>query len=535
MLTAFWQTLSDAVGGVFRLSRTRQIPVPKEPSLHLYDGWPGDADAGRRWLDNKLVCFGQEIDLLPCPWQDAQFNAATLYYLNGFSWLRDLRELGGEAARLKARQWLQEWLEQPPPSEGEDIAVVGERLTHWIGHYSFFCDSAADDFRHTYFAQIARDSLVVRRALARGEITARPLAICKGALWSSLFLAGALENDRDFARCLTNALSTSLNADGGAKDRRADSAAHHLMDLIDIRQALRAASLDVGPDVNRMIEACAAGLRLLRHGDGGFALFNGCTAQLDADIDSLLTQSEVKARALMALPETGYFRLVNGRSLVLVDGGIATLEGSHTAPLAFELSDARQRLVVNCGAAPLEPKWHQPLRATAAHSTLVIDDNNAVGASHAHALETCQVVAGRDVEDRNQLFEGEHDGYVPRYGMVHRRRLFLDASGADLRGEDTLLYNGGPTRRGRDFALRFHLHPRVSASLVQNQTEVLLRLSSGKGWRFRVSDGLIALHESVYFGDGRHSRSQQIIVTGSLDSAIENGDMQLKWAFQREG
>jgi len=71
--------------------------------------------------------------------------------------------------------------------------------------------------------------------------------------------------------------------------------------------------------------------------------------------------------------------------------------------------------------------------------------------------------------------------------------------------------------------------------LVQNRTEVLLRLSSGSGWRFRASSGDIALHESVYFGDGRHVRSQQIVVMGSLDAAIENAEIQLKWAFQREG
>ena len=529
------QALRRILNSLSTWSWTRQLPVPKEPFLRLDDGWPGDADAGRRWLDGKVTCGGQEIDLPSCPWSLANCDQSTLDYLNSFSWLRDLRELGGEVARLKARQWLQQWLDNPRTTDDEDSIVVAERLAHWIGHYSFFCDSADADFQQEFFAQIARDGLLVRRALARGEVSARPLVVCKGALWSSLFLAGTLDNPQDFSRRLATAYGASLHPDGGAKDRRADSAARHLIDLIDIRQAMRAAGIQVGGDVERLIEACAGGLRLLRHGDGGLALFNGALLHLDADIDNLLTISEAKSWTPVSLPETGYFRLLNGRSLVLVDGGVTALEGGHTAPLAFEMSDGRQRLVVNCGAAPWERKWQQPLRATAAHSTLVIDDSNAVGVSHTQALETCQVVAGRDVEDRNQLFEGEHDGYVPRYGMVHRRRLFLDASGADLRGEDTLIYNGGPTRRGRDFAIRFHLHPRVSASLVQNRTEVLLRLSSGSGWRFRASSGDIALHESVYFGDGRHVRSQQIVVMGSLDSAIENAEIQLKWAFQREG
>src|SRR5690606_33831174 len=50
--------------------------------------------------------------------------------------------------------------------------------------------------------------------------------------------------------------------------------------------------------------------------------------------------------------------------------------------LAFELSHAGERLVVNCGGAAcaggLVPiRLEQGLRATAAHSTLVLDDANS--------------------------------------------------------------------------------------------------------------------------------------------------------------
>ncbi|MGB1005628.1 MAG: heparinase II/III domain-containing protein, partial [Thalassobaculaceae bacterium] len=81
----------------------------------------------------------------------------------------------------------------------------------------------------------------------------------------------------------------------------------------------------------------------------------------------------------------------------------------------------------------------------------------------------------------------------------------------------------------------FHLHPRVSASLVQNGTEVLLRLPSGTGWRFRVAGGALGLNDSVYFGDGGLARCQQIVIDADLDTALDQGACRIKWAFRREG
>ena len=53
---------------------------------------------------------------------------------------------------------------------------------------------------------------------------------------------------------------------------------------------------------------------------------------------------------------------------------------AHAGTLSFEMSVGRDRLIVNCGAAPAaEADWRDALRATAAHSTLVPADTNKIG------------------------------------------------------------------------------------------------------------------------------------------------------------
>jgi uncharacterized heparinase superfamily protein len=101
----------------------------------------------------------------------------------------------------------------------------------------------------------------------------------------------------------------------------------------------------------------------------------------------------------------------------------------------------------------------------------------------------------------------------------------MSADGADLRGEDTLT-----GRAGVPFAIRFHLHPTVDATLLQSGRDVLLRLPRDGGWRLRCSEPL-ALGESIYFEDAPEPRrASQIVVTGvTADSSTT-----VKWALRRE-
>jgi uncharacterized heparinase superfamily protein len=181
------------------------------------------------------------------------------------------------------------------------------------------------------------------------------------------------------------------------------------------------------------------------------------------------------------------------------------------------------------GAHPDEnSEWHQVLRATAAHSTVVVDDTNAIELPKAgtKALAPVLVTCQRQESDGNVVLQMRHQGYARPFGLVHRRDLYLSAHGDDVRGQDTLAGSGG-----KAFAARFHLHPDVKASLVEGGAAVLLKLAGGDGWRFLASGGRIGLEESVYHGDiARIRRSQQIVVAGPLAGA---GAI-IKWAFRRE-
>jgi uncharacterized heparinase superfamily protein len=217
--------------------------------------------------------------------------------------------------------------------------------------------------------------------------------------------------------------------------------------------------------------------------------------------------------------------------VVLVESGCppppTRARDAHAGTLSFELSIGRYRLIVNCGCHPAGHRWSRAYRATAAHSTLVVNDTNSSKISPDGALsrrpET--VACRREEGEGSHWLDMSHDGYQLPFNLVHQRRLYLAAGGEDLRGEDCLV---GPGEH--DFTLRFHLHPDARAALAKDGETILLRAGRGAGWLFRARGARAALEPSVYLGrPGEVRRSQQIVLSGRTMA----GETTVKWALHK--
>lgn len=518
---------------LYRTAAYRWMLGPRRPvdvAVPLSPLWPGDAARGRALIDGELALGGRTFTLKESGWSPPEASPAWCAALDGFDWLSDLRELGGDLGRRRARDLVGRWLDRherwDPVAWRPDVA--GRRIAAWLSHYGFFCASADDDFRDRTIDSLFRQTRHLARVIPDAPRGSGRIAALKGVVLAAIgltqldaFLAPAL-------RQLEGELTAQILADGGHASRSPSVHFAVLRDLIEMRQALRQARLAPPQSLSQAIEAMAAMLRYLRHGDGGLALFNGSHEEPAALIESTIQQSESRPRLAVAAPDFGIERLQAGRTVVFVDcGQVTALDGqAHAGPLSFELSVGRERLIVNLGGAGLLPgEWSEAQRATAAHSALTIEDTNAVRLDDKG--NPAQVAARREEADGQVWLDAHHEGYADRLGISHRRRFYLSADGEDLRGEDILTGGGG-----RAFTLRFHLHPRVQVSLAQNAAAALLRLPSGAGFRLRASGGRLGLGEAVYLGrQGEMKRTQHVSVTGTL----AEGETILKWALRREG
>ena len=537
-------------GPIHRLTLVGRVPA----AIHaqVQEPWPGDSAHGRLIIDGRFVWNGHTAHLARARPPGAEPSAFNWFpselplegqaALHSFAWLRDLRAVGGDVARATARERLSDWIATQSgwTSLSFRADVLAARIAAWLAHYDFLAIGGDPAFEAGL-----RQSLVHQvRHLAHACLPAGPAAtrigVLKGLIYAEALLFGPGKRLAQVVAKLVKELAEQVRPDGGHVSRSPERQLIVLRDLVDIRSALRAADAEVPDALTQAVDRMAPMLRFFRHGDGALTLFNDSHETESWLIDVLLTQSEARGKPLSSAPHTGFERAQAGRALLIVDTGAPEPKAADCAfagTLAFEFGVGKERLVVNCGGGPAEePRWGAALRATAAHSTLNLADANsteiAFTARGARYKSRAQTVGGaREEADGAVWIDRSHDGYASRFGFLHRRKLYLAAGGDDLRGEDSLVPAPGAARRRKKpqtFVVRFHLHPGVQATVLQDGG-VLLRLPSGLGWRFASRGGDIRIEESIYFGGATPRRTRQLVLEGTTSS----DGATVKWAFRR--
>lgn len=522
----------DARRVMARVPSFRMGRVPDAPALPVRDPWPGDAGSGARILRGELVWQGSVRRLAPGGWTDASGHEALRALAHGFTWLRDLRALGTDPARARARLLVADWIATSGLERlAERPDVTGARITAWLGHYDFFVASADDGFRHRLMARLIADARRLAASLPADEVDGRALTALKGMIAAAVALPDHAAHLTRALRYLPQEIARQVLPDGCHTERSPAAQLAALQDLTEIRALLQSAQAQPPPALSTAIERMAPALRALRHGDGGLVLFNGAKEENPVLIDLVLTQAGRGGRAPAGLVEGGFHRLQAGRGVLVLDGGAPPPPGldrlAHAGTLAFELSVGRERLIVNCGGMPsAEGPWRDAARATAAHSTLVIADTNSSELKPRGLGRRPDVVeVQRQEANGAHRLEATHDGYRRLNGALHRRSVYMAESGEDVRGED-----GVEAPEPLPYVVRFHLHPLVTPALQSDGETVVLRLASGITWRFRAVGAAVSLEESIYLGGDEPRASQQIVLTGQPD-----GPQLVKWALNKFG
>lgn len=467
-----------------------------------------------------------------------------------FGWLGDLRAAGGDAARVRGQNLLKDWIRRHGDRPWRPLwtpALLSDRIVHWLAHFDFFGRPAPQSWKAPFFRSLAHQALVLARAVPRLASAAERVSALHALIAFGAAVPGA-QARLDRALDLLRPLLEAWPAHGVVAERDPSAQLAAVRGLVGIRAVLAAAHHEPPAGLDAAIARAGRALAALRHRDGRLALFHGGAEEDERLIDSVLAL----AGAAAAVPHRfsgGFERAAGGETLLLLDAAPPPPRGhdrgAHAGPLAFELAAGAQRLVVNCGTyRGRDAGWREAGRMTAAHSTLVVADRNSVPLRAGGGLRGAPLEMTVDrQEDRGAVWiAASHDGYRGRFGILHRRRLFLAADGADLRGEDRIAPADGrriPRKTiGTPFAIRFHLHPGLTVGAAERNAEGITAVpfaSAVSGpWHLVVGARLAAtVEESFYLGrGGPPRRTRQIVLAGTIDD--ETG-VEARWAIKRMG
>lgn len=535
-------------GPVYRWRYTGRTPdrvLIAPPDLRLAD--PQIATEiyyGRFPLAGHLVETGGRS-----PFQIEVANRAWRKSLHGFRWLRHMRAAGTELACANARALVSDWIAVHGgriASPAWKPATTARRIISWLQHSSVVLQGAEFSFYRAFLKSLAIQIRYLR-AMAPGMPAGAERLRARIALaFAALSLPMPPSTLRNATRNLSQELELQVLPDGAHISRNPAAVLELLADLLPLRQTY-ANQAEAPPAaliaaVDRMLPA----LRFFRHQDGSLARFNGMGITIHDRIAAILRHDDTAGAPLLHAPYAGYERLSMGGVTVIADTGapptVELSDDAHAGCLSFELSSSRQLYVVNCGVDTFGADDFRPLaRATAAHSTAVLNDTSSARFTHSPRVNgligrplvdgpktvTCERT---DVEGK-QGFVASHDGYVGRFGLYHERELTLSQGGDVLDGADRFFRAKGaaPAANGRDaVTVRFHLHPDVNL-LRDEEGRLILTAAGMDSWAFAAAGVQATIEESIFFaGLSGPRRSRQIVLSFKASERPE-----LRWRMMR--
>lgn len=521
----------------------------------------GQFARGRQLLAGNFRFGGHLIEgHASTPWDIDAPSPAFAEALHGFGWLDDLAAVGDGRARETAQAWVLAWIERFGAGRGPGWTpdLAGRRLIRWTCHALLLLRGQDKDASEAFYRSCAQQTIFLShrwRSAAEGLPRFEALT---GMIYAALSLTGMERHLEPALSALERDCAAVIGEDGGVPTRNPEE----LLDVFTLlgwaAAVLRDNDRAPGPNHAQALSRMAPTLRALRHADGGLARFHGGDRGIEGRLDQALSEAGDKTAPGQRL-YMGFARLSAGRSTVIVDAapppaGYASRD-AHASTLAFELTSGRRPLIVSCGAgAQFGEDWHRAGRATPSHSTLGLDGRSSshVGAARKRRGQIEELLADHpcDVpwdmtrsEDALRL-EAGHDGWRRTHGLTHARTLDLQTDGRMLVGEDILttlspedeaLFDRALDDRnlqGVPYAVRFHLHPDVNASLDMNGSAVSMGLPSGEIWILRIeTDASLAIEPSVYFDSTRLTprATSQVVLSGRM----LNYACRIRWALSK--
>jgi uncharacterized heparinase superfamily protein len=511
--------------------------------------FPGSVVAGRQLMAGNFRFGGALMDAPGrSPWDMAPPNEAFRDALHGFEWLGDLAALPKAEGRATAQAWVLDWARRHGRGRGPGWTpdLTGRRQIRWITHALFLLNGMERDESRAFHRVLGRQAAFLATRWQRATPGLARFEALTGLVYSACALMG-MEGQLDPALgALARECAREIDAEGGIATRNPEDLLEVFVLLTWIAQLLAETGRGTDPAVDAAIHRIAPTLRSLRHADGSLVRAHGGSRGAPGRLVAALVLSGVRPTQAKGLA-MGFARLAQGRVTVIADaappmtGPRAT--SAHAGTLGFEMTSADDPLIVACGSgARFEPEWRMVGRATDSHSTLCLEGYASARLAPGLASDGTErpplADGPTEVLVREKAIEGghgvtmSHDGWRRTHGLTHLRNLTLEDNGTLLRGEDALAaftpadravldtaYARLPSDTGLRYALRFHLHPEVRASLDLGGTAVSLTLPSGETWVFRHSgSGTLALKPSLYF-DGRRLRpraTKQIVLSARM-------------------
>ncbi|MTI09300.1 heparinase II/III family protein [Curvivirga aplysinae] len=519
------------IGGIYGyLLRKTEAAYPTFSPTH---GRMGDRQNGVKIIAGGFTDNFLSGDANPDKWHNWQ-------------WMNDLAAIATPEAQDKSTALLFQWVKEfADLKDKRKLAPeiwnkynLAQRVCHFIyaWHPLLSLGRTNDEELEEIKTSFAQQLFHLANLSAKSDLNFKEIYTFK-----ALILACLTEClDDKHLSSLETKLSTFIDyhqlPDGGIIDRNPEHAALLLEHLSDLRSAYENSQHPLPGFIQQALDRTASFLLYLKFSDGRLPHFQGAENKPGFKLDKILKRCGFDGAAALSAPHSGYGKANAGQTELILDYGLPPIKKEaqsnyHASIASFELYVDQTPFIINCGdVSTTDKNWSLAQRSSSAHSTAIIADTNQTELnSHGIGRRLPSVSYDFQNTEEGSFLSVSHTGYEKNFGYHHNRQIFIYANGNDIRGHDE--FSTSQQSAPQNFKIRFHLHPSIQVSLLQNKTAALLKLPTGQGWRMRT-DGAELNIEGSYFCDlGLQRNSKQIV----LSNVLKSDKTIVKWAFQVEG
>ena len=435
--------------------------------------WEGDIEKIKNFLKNKVP-------------NNKKTKDPFFFYFHSFEFLNDLQEISTETLRIHGRKLTSYWIKKNSSwkSKTWEDFILATRICNWLKNYNFFFSTADAEFKKEIFSSILRQIEHLVKNFSNLKRNSDLIRIIKALIYTSISIPNKKYYYQIAIFNLKSELSRQILSDGCHFQRNPKIHVNVLMDLLDIRAILNSTKKNVFFDLQNAIKNMSVAYLFFLHKDNSLANFNGTDNVNQKEIKNVISEIPKLKKNPRELAESGFQRIDTKDTTLILDCGVpknydATYK-AHSCSTTFELSYKKNKIIINA-LSGLDEKIN---RTTAAHSTLTLNNTNAYKIlKNEHLSRVPEKLKVKRVERYEaNVIEIENYGYKNQYDAVHKRLIYVDKEGLDIRGEDNIYCPMEIT-----FDIRFYLDSTIKTLLINNGKNILLKLKSGVGWKFSSS------------------------------------------------
>ncbi len=466
-------------------------------------------------------------------WDNKNINNENFKRLNNFYWFFTLDLKSSKDITQKI---ISDWINKNHKynSKSWEFDLTSKRIISWLSNHSLTIDGSSKDYLDIFNGMIQKQTNHLINEINNSKNIHNKMIGC-----AAIILVGLSYKDKkkyiSYGLSLLKKISNStFDNYGFTKSRSIKQLIFYLKYFILIREWFKEAQVDIPEIVNETIFYLGQAYTFIWQNNNFDILMNGNNLSTNIEFDHYLKRFGYKFKS--ENNEFGGYTILRDRkiSLIMDIGESPPSKYSseyQSGSLSFEIVSKGKKLISNCGYYEgKNEKLIELSKSTAAHSTLIIDDNSSC--KYKKFKNNYLIKEGLKILKKNIVFEknfwkinASHDGYIKKYNLIHERDIEYYPEQSKFIGNDKIINK--KNNANIKFDIRFHLEPNVKLMKTQDNKAILIELED-EGWKFTCNNYNINIENGLYFGKkNSYTENQNIFISGITNTKNENITWQL--------